>query len=200
MYDAVVIGVSAGGIDALRTVLSALPVFFPVPIAIVQHIAETPESYLAEYLNRSSAVNVREAEEKEPLLPATAYLAPPGYHLLIEPDRTFGLSADPRVNFSCPSVDVLFESAADVFSQRLIGVIMTGANADGSRGLKTIKARGGLSIVQNPKTAYAAYMPQAAINATGAPDYIVDLERIGPLLAELNPYTEGENHGTGTYT
>lgn len=198
MYKAVVIGASAGGMEALKGILSALPASFPLPVAVVQHIAETPESYLASYLDSLCAVTVKEAEEKEPFLPGTVYLAPPGYHLLIEPDGTFSLSADPRVNYSCPSIDVLFESAADVFGSALIGVVLTGANNDGSRGLKKIKMQGGLTVVQNPKTAQSAYMPQAALDAAG-PDYIVDLEQVAPLLLQFTTYQEGEGHGTGTY-
>ena len=180
-YEAVVIGVSAGGIEALKEILSPLPASFPLPIAIVQHRDLRSDGFLAEYLNRLSGLVVSEAEDKEPLCPGHAYLAPAGYHLLIESDRTFSLSVDPRVNYSCPSVDVLFESAADAFADSLIGIVLTGANTDGAKGLKAIKARRGLAIVQNPETAQAAAMPRAALEAT-AVDYMVDLQDIAPLL------------------
>ncbi len=182
-YKAIVIGVSAGGLQALKTVLPALPESFPLPIAIVQHIGERSDGFMAEYLDQASQLTVKEAEDKEPLSSGTAYLAPPGYHLLIEPDRTFGLSVDARVNYSCPSIDVLFESAAEVFAESLIGIVLTGANADGAQGLKIIKERGGLAIVQNPENAESAAMPKAAISATQV-DYVVNLEQIAPLLCQ----------------
>jgi two-component system chemotaxis response regulator CheB len=188
-YEAVVIGVSAGGIEALKVILAPLPASFPLPITIVQHRDERPDGFLAEYLNRLSGVSVSEAEDKEPLRAGHAYLAPAGYHLLIESDRTFSLSVDPRVNYSCPSIDVLFESAADAFAESLIGIVLTGANADGARGLKAIKARGGLAIVQNPQTAQAAAMPRAALEAT-AVDYLVDLPQIAPLLLQIGTMRE----------
>lgn len=183
-YEAIVIGASAGGLQALKTVLSALPPSFPFPIAVVQHIAERSENFMAELLNQASRIAVKEAEDKELLSPRTAYLAPPGYHLLIEPDRSFSLSVDERVNHARPSIDVLFESAAEVFDEALIGIILTGANTDGARGLKIIKEYGGLAIVQNPENAEVPAMPNAALAAT-AVDYIVDLEQVTPLLLQL---------------
>jgi len=141
-------------------------------------------------LGQSSQIVVKEAEDKEPLRSGIAYLAPPGYHLLIEPDRSFSLSVDARVNYSCPSIDVLFESAAHVFGESLIGVVLTGANKDGAQGLKIIKEHGGLAIVQNPESAEARSMPQAALAAVSA-DYVVDLEQLAPLLVQLS--TVGEN-------
>lgn len=187
-----VIGVSAGGIEALKAILASLPASFPLPIAIVQHRDERSDGFLAEYLDRLSAMAVSEAEDKEPLRPGHAYLAPAGYHLLIESDRSFSLSVDQRVNCSCPSIDVLFESAADVFAESLIGMVLTGANADGARGLKAIKARGGLTVVQNPQTAQAAAMPRAALEAT-AVDYLVDLQEIAPLLIHIGAMQEEAN-------
>lgn len=194
MFDAIVTGVSAGGMQALKTLLSALPASFPCPIIIVQHIEAQSDSFLSEYLGRLSALRVKEAEDKEMMLPGTAYLAPAGYHLLIEPDGSFSLSVDAKVNYCRPAIDPLFESAAEAFGNRLIGIVLTGANADGAKGLKAIKAHGGLAIVQNPKTAEASYMPQAALEAAMV-DYIVDLERIAPLLLQL---CEGKRYGTGT--
>jgi len=182
-YEAVVIGVSAGGIEALKIILPALPVSFPLPIAIVQHRDERSDGFLVEYLNRICRIEVSEAEDKEPLCIGHAYLAPAGYHLLFESDRSFSLSVDGRVNYSCPSIDVLFESAAEVFGKTLIGVVLTGANADGAHGLKKIKARGGLAIVQDPTTSQAAAMPRAALEATSV-DYIANLDQIALLLIE----------------
>ncbi|UVT14473.1 MAG: chemotaxis protein CheB [Nitrospira sp.] len=193
-YSAVVIGASAGGLQALKTILSALPGSFPLPIAIVQHIAERSDNFMAELLNHASRIAVKEAEDKEPLSPGTAYLAPPGYHLLIEPDRSFSLSVDERVNYACPSIDVLFESSAEAFDESLIGIILTGANADGAQGLKAIKKYGGLAIVQNPESAEHPAMPKAALAATDV-DYVVNLEQLTPLLLQLTAQ-EAEAYGT----
>jgi two-component system, chemotaxis family, protein-glutamate methylesterase/glutaminase len=183
-YEAIVLGVSAGGLQALKTLLPALPASFPLPIAIVQHIGARSDNFLSEYLDRSSSIIVKEAEDKEPLIAGTAYLAPPGYHLLIEADRSFSLSVDPRVNHCCPSIDVLFESAAEVYAGGLIGIILTGANGDGAQGLKAVKARGGLTIVQNPASAEAGAMPRAALAATPV-DHVIELEQLAPLLWRL---------------
>jgi two-component system chemotaxis response regulator CheB len=188
-YEAVVIGASAGGMKALKTLLSALAAGFPLPIVIVQHMASTPDSYMAEYLGNNCNLPVKEADDKEAMKTGTVYLAPPDYHLQIEPDRTLSLSVDPPVNYSCPSIDVLFESAARCLGNRVIGVILTGASADGAAGLKKIRQGGGLAIVQNPAEAEAPFMPQSAI-AMAAPGHILMLEEISPLLekmAGLNP-------------
>jgi two-component system chemotaxis response regulator CheB len=160
----------------------------------VQHRNQRPDAFLAEYLDQMSELTIKEAEDKEPLRAGHVYLAPAGYHLLIEPERTFGLSVDERVNYSCPSIDVLFESAAEVFAGSLIGVVLTGANKDGAQGLKAIKARGGLAIVQNPENAKAEVMPRAALAATEV-DYIVELGQLAPLLLQLT-VQEGEVYGT----
>ncbi len=193
-YEAIVIGASAGGLQALKRVLTALPASFSFPIAIVQHIADHSECVMADLLDRASRIAVKEAEDKELLRPGTAYLAPPGYHLLIEPDRSISLSVDERVNYACPSIDVLFESAAEVFGEALIGIILTGANADGAHGLKTIKERGGLAIVQDPESAESPTMPRAALAATEV-DYRVNLEQLAPLLLRLTGQ-EAKVYGT----
>lgn len=184
MLEAVVVGSSAGGMHALKVLLSALPESFPVPIAIVQHIDERSDTYLAECLSRCSAIRVKEAEDKETLARGTAYLAPAGYHLLIEPDGSFSLSVDEKVNYCRPSIDLLFESAADAFGRGLLGVILTGANSDGALGAKRILERGGLTIVQDPRTAESPFMPKAAIAAASV-DYVTDLEQIAPLMIKL---------------
>jgi two-component system, chemotaxis family, protein-glutamate methylesterase/glutaminase len=194
-YKAVVMGLSAGGMQALKAFIPALPSSFPLPVAIAQHNSESSDSFLADYLNQIGALTVKEAEDKEPLCSGHAYLAPPGYHLLIEDDQTFSLSVDPRVNYCCPSIDVLFESAADAFGESLIGIVLTGANGDGSRGLKAIKARGGVAIVQNPETAESRYMPQAALAVTVV-DYVVTLEELAPLLMQLSELRTGDDHGS----
>lgn len=195
-YEAVVMGVSAGGLEALRTFIPRLPASFALPIAIVQHRDQRPSEFLSEYLDSISELSVREAEDKEPLCAGTVYLAPATYHLMIETGRCFSLSVDGRVNYSCPSIDVLFESAAHVFVQSLIGIILTGANADGAQGAKAIKTHGGLVIVQNPENAQASAMPKAALAAV-RPDYITELDQLAPLLLQLAEQ-QGGTLGTST--
>ncbi len=189
MYEAVVIGVSAGGMSALKEIFFGLPASFPLPVAVVQHVSPDGDSFLAEYLSRHSAMMVKEAEDKEIMVAGTGYLAPAGYHLLIDPGRILSLSVDPPVNYSRPSIDMLFESAAVALGPRLIGVVLTGASGDGSAGLRAIKERGGIAVVQDPATAESPYMPRAAIEAA-AVDYVVELAQIAPLLLRLS----GENN------
>jgi two-component system chemotaxis response regulator CheB len=192
MFEAAVIGVSAGGMHALRTILCAIPETYPLPIVIVQHRGVRSDDYMIEALNDLCAITVKEAEDKEGMRPRVAYIAPADYHLLIEPDRTFSLSVDEKVQYSRPSIDVLFESAAETFASKLIGIVLTGANSDGAQGLRTIKQRGGLAIVQDPETAEAPPMPKAALRAT-AVDHVASLERIGALLRQLGQGKSDEN-------
>ena len=181
-FSAVVIGVSAGGLKALSTLLPMLPKPFPLPVLVVQHRLADSDDFLATSLDRICAVRVKEAKEKEKLKAGCVYLAPANYHLLVERDETLSLSIDDRENYSRPSVDVLFESAAYVWSSRLIGIVLTGANADGARGAALIKERGGTVIVQDPATAERPEMPQAAkISA----DYVLTIQKIGELLKTL---------------
>ncbi len=184
-YEAIVMGVSAGGMSALSTVLSRLPADYALPIIVVQHMDPNSRGYLPDHLDRKCNIQVKEAEEKENIMGGVAYIAPPNYHLLLEEDRTFSLSVDDAVNYSRPSIDVMFESAADVYRRRLVGVVLTGANADGSNGLKKIKAIGGLAVVQDPATSHVDYMPKAAIASTKV-DHILSLEEIASLLTELS--------------
>jgi two-component system chemotaxis response regulator CheB len=163
--QAVVIGASAGAVEALLQILPELPVNYPLPILLVVHLPADRESTLAGLLDSRSWVTVKEAEDKEPLRAGTVYLAPPNYHLLVEPEQILALSSDEAVNFSRPSIDVLFESAADAFGNGLVGVILTGANSDGSVGLQAVHAAGGVAIVQNPQDAAADVMPRAALAA-----------------------------------
>lgn len=183
-FAAIVMGSSAGGIKALSTVLESLPKNFPLPIIIVQHLHPNSNGYLVHILSAKSALRVKQAEEKEYIIDGVVYLAPPNYHLLIEEDRTFSLSLEERVNFSRPSIDVLFESAIYAYRHQLIGVILTGANSDGSSGLKKIKQVGGYAIVQDPNTAEAEAMPRSAIMATQV-DKILPLDNIGSHLLHL---------------
>jgi two-component system, chemotaxis family, protein-glutamate methylesterase/glutaminase len=183
-FEAVVIGSSAGGIKALSTVLAALPSEFPLPIIIVQHLHPNSDSYLARILEAKCGLKVKQADEKETVADGVVYLAPPNYHLLIEEDRSFSLSIEGPVNFARPSVEVLFETAVYAYRDKLIGIILTGANNDGSLGVKKIKQIGGYVIVQEPTTAEADAMPRAAIAATNV-DKILPLEQIGPYLLQL---------------
>ena len=176
----IVIGSSLGGLRALQTVLSPLPSSFAAPILIAQHRDANAESSLAELLQNNSALKVVEAEDKMPIQNGWVYLAPPNYHLLVEGSQC-ALSTEAEVNHARPSIDVLFESAADECGKNVMGVILSGANADGAKGLAAIARAGGVSVVQDPATAEAAIMPQAAIALT-AVDRILKLEEIAEFL------------------
>lgn len=185
-YDAVVIGGSAGAIQAMPVLLGRLPADFALPVVIVLHRLEGVVGHLDRYLDQHCALPVVEAEDKQPLRGGQVYLAPAGYHLLLEQQRQFSLSVDARVNYSRPSIDVLFESATDTYADKLVGVILTGANSDGSTGLARLQAAGGMTIVQDPETAMADMMPRAAIEATPTAQ-ILDLPDIALLLSRLTP-------------
>ncbi len=195
-YRAIVMGVSAGGMNALEAVLFPLPPDFPVPLIIVQHMSpDQSDNYLIEYLNNNCSLNVKEADEKELIQGSNVYMAPPDYHLLLESDGTLSMSVDDRVNYSRPSIDVLFESAAEAYSSGLIGIVLTGANSDGAEGLKTIKENGGLTIVQDPETAESRAMPVAAIEKCDV-DYILGLDKISDFLLEITGWTKGVEKST----
>ncbi len=183
-YKVVVIGVSTGGTKALKTILSVLPSKFALSIIVVMHRHKDADGYLERSLGNECKMLVKQADEKEEIKAGVVYVAPPNYHLLIEDDGTFSMSVEGAVNYARPSVDVVFESAAEVYGQGLIGVILTGANKDGSQGLRKIKEVGGLAIVQTPETSVASDMPMAAI-ASVKPDYVLPLENIGPILRRL---------------
>lgn len=189
-YGAVVIGASAGGISALQIMLAELPDDFALPIIIVQHIHRHSKGYLVKILARRTSLIVKQLDDKEPIKSGYVYLAPADYHTLIEPGYSFALSIDPPVNFSRPSIDVLFESAAAVYRERLIGVVLTGSNRDGSAGLACIKEYGGYAIAQDPDTSEAPSMPEAAI-ARADVDDIMDLRDIGQRLVALSKTTSG---------
>ena len=184
-YEAIVIGVSSGGMNALKIISSTLPAHFNLPIIIVQHLSAHSDSHWIKLLNEKSRLNVKEADEKEKIEKGNIYIAPPNYHLLIEKDKTFSLTIDERVNFARPSIDVLFESAAEAYKNKLIGIVLTGSNSDGTKGIKRIKDCGGLAIIQDPNTADSEYMPKSAIAAI-EPDYIVSLEEIVELLMKID--------------
>jgi len=163
--QAIVIGASAGAVDALLQILPVLPKNYVLPLMIVVHLRPDSESTLAGLLAARCQIAVKEAEDKEPIRAGTAYLAPPNYHLLVEPDFRLSLSSDEPVLFSRPSIDVLFESAADAYGSEVAGVILTGGNSDGARGLQAIEAAGGVLLVQTPSSASTSAMPQAALQA-----------------------------------
>lgn len=189
-YEAVVIGASAGGSAALAQLLPRLPATLLLAIIVVRHLHSSQVGLPFPHQTRDWALPVKEADEKELVRPGWIYFAPPNYHLLIESDRTFVLSIDERVNYVRPSIDVLFESAADVYGAHLIGVILSGANQDGAVGLRRIKERGGLTVVQDPATAEVALMPQAALAMTQI-DYVLPPVEIGVLLARCGTISAG---------
>jgi two-component system chemotaxis response regulator CheB len=182
--DAIAIGASAGGIDALFHLLQGLPAGGAAPIVAVLHLPPDRDSQLAEIFQARLAMPVREARPHEPLAAGTLYFAPPGYHLLVEPERTFSLSCDPPVQYSRPSIDVLLQSCADAFGERLAAIVLTGANEDGARGLADVAAAGGLTVVQDPGEAAHAAMPAAAVRLAG-PDMVLPLAGIRGLLHTL---------------
>lgn len=162
---AVVIGASAGGVQALLQILPLLPASYPLVVLIVVHVPPDRDNALVSLFQARCQIEVREAEDKEPMLPGVVYFAPSDYHLLAENDGTLSLSSDELVNHSRPSIDVLLESSADAFGSELVGVILTGANDDGARGLQAVVEAGGVAIVENPAEAYASAMPAASLRA-----------------------------------
>ncbi len=182
MIEIAVIGASWGGLHALTRVLSCLDrQDLRATVVIVQHRStESAQGVLPQLLGRSSTVPVREAGDKETIEPSTIYVAPPDYHLLIE-DGHFALATDARVQFARPSIDVLFETAAEAHGEHALGVILTGANADGAAGLHAIHRHGGLALVQDPATAEKSTMPAAALAATPTAE-VLQLDEIGPFL------------------
>ncbi|RYF16648.1 MAG: chemotaxis protein CheB [Comamonadaceae bacterium] len=179
--DAVVVGASAGGIDALLTLMEPLRPPLAVPLIVVLHLPDNHESRLVQVFGHRLRVPVAEAEPHAPVRDGCVYFAPPGYHLLVEADRSFSLSCDPPVLFSRPSIDVLFESCAEAWGERLVGMLLTGANEDGARGLASIKAAGGLTAVQDPAEAAYPAMPEAAVRLAH-PEFVLPLAGLRSLL------------------
>ncbi|MBS2020396.1 MAG: chemotaxis protein CheB [Deltaproteobacteria bacterium] len=179
----VVVGASAGGLKALEVVLGGLPTGFPVPVVAVQHRARESTEAFAEVLSRGTTLPVREVDDDDPLRAPGVYLAPPDYHVLIEPGRV-ALSVDDPVSFSRPSIDVLFESAADAYGSGVLAVLLTGANADGAAGVARVKEAGGFAIVQDPHTAESPEMPSAAI-ALAPVDRVLPLSEIAEEILRV---------------
>lgn len=188
-FDLVVIGGSAGAIEVLGKLLAGLTEKFTLAVAIVIHLPPEGPNVLHEILAGPGAPPMKLAEDKEPIAPGTIYFAPPDYHLLVEAGRTFALSQDDRVHFSRPAVDVLFESAAEAYRDRLLGIILSGANADGAAGLRCIAAAGGLTVVQTLESAEMIAMPAAALDAAPA-SLVMNVAAMNSLLREY-----GESNG-----
>lgn len=165
IFKAVVIGASAGAVETLSALLPTLPADYALPVIIVVHLPPDKKSVLAEVLQNKCTIRVHEAEDKEALQSGTAYICPPDYHLLVESGGFLSLSTEEPVLYSRPSIDVLFETAADAYGPQLIGIILTGANSDGTAGLHAVIEAGGVGLVQKPGEAYAATMPQTALDA-----------------------------------
>ncbi|MBI2380531.1 MAG: chemotaxis protein CheB [Gammaproteobacteria bacterium] len=183
-YGLIVVGASLGGLHAVRSVLTALPLSFPLPIAVVQHRDPQAGDTLRYVLQESCALQVCEVEDKQAIEAGRVYLAPGGYHLLVDGPH-FALSTEDPVLYAQPAIDVLFETAAEAFGTRVIGVVLTGASADGAAGLAAIRRHGGLTVIESPATAVASEMPEAAKRSN--PDAIaLKLEAIGPYLLELS--------------
>jgi len=182
-YEIVVVGTSWGGLSALHQLIAGLPRDFAIPVVAVQHRHRQSGQMLSSLLQDRTSLGVCEVEDKAPIVSGNVYIAPPDYHLLIERGH-FALSTDEPVQYSRPSIDVTFVSAADTYGDKSVGVVLTGANADGSRGLKRIADRGGLALVQSPETAESSTMPQAAIRIVpGA--RVLTIKEIAETLAAL---------------
>ena len=182
--EAVVIGASAGGVNALLQVLPALPRAYRIPIVVVLHVRSGRQNQLVDVFQQRVQLAVREAGDKEDINPGTLYFAPAGYHLLLENDRSFSLSCDAPLHFARPAIDITMETAADAFGARLVGVLLTGANDDGAQGMAAIGRAGGLTVVQDPDEANVGVMPLEAIRLR-PPDLVLPLEQIRQLLLKL---------------
>jgi two-component system, chemotaxis family, protein-glutamate methylesterase/glutaminase len=178
---AIAIGASAGGIEALDFLLPHLSGNTKVSVFVVQHISAQSDFFFVKMMSGKCKVKVKEASNTEEIAPGVVYFAPPDHHLLIEEDNTLTLTAGEKVNFSRPSIDIMFETAANVYREALTGILLTGANSDGSLGLKVIKQHGGITIVQDPHDAKFPEMPMAALRCF-APDIVGDLKEIAEFL------------------
>lgn len=179
-YEIVVMGSSLGGFSALKVVLSGLPASFPTPLALVQHQASSGSAELPRLLQRYCALPVSAPDDKTPVQPGQVYVAPPGYHLLVDRQR-FALSADAPVRYARPSIDILFESAADAFGAGTFGVALTASSPDGAAGIARIKERGGTAIVQDPALAESRVLIDAVLASTSV-DRVLPLRKIAPFL------------------
>src|ERR1700716_3147799 len=183
-YSVVGIGTSWGGLAAMTKLLGGLPADFSLPVVVVQHRGKDSDRLLSELLQDATDMKVCEIEDKEPLQPGTVHIAPANYHVLID-EGYLSLTVEDPVRFSRPSIDVMFSSAADMYGSGTIGVVLTGANEDGSRGLSHIVQRGGRALVQDPRTAEIPIMPVAAIKAVPSAE-VLPLDALAPRLIALS--------------
>jgi two-component system chemotaxis response regulator CheB len=186
VYSVVGIGTSWGGLAALTTLLGELPADFSIPVVVVQHRSNDSERLLSQLLQDATELRVSEIEDKDELAPGSVHLAPANYHVLIE-EGYVSLTVEEPVRFSRPSIDVMLTSAADTYGSAVVGVVLTGANEDGARGLADIVKRGGLALVQDPKTAAIPIMPEAAIRAVPTAE-VLPLDALGSRLIELGSH------------
>lgn len=183
--QALLIGASAGGVEALLSLLEELPADYRLPVVCLLHVPDRSDSLLADLLQRRLQLTAKEAEDKEYLRPGVVYVAPAGYHLSIESDHSFSLSREEPRHFSRPSIDILFESAADAYGEQLAAALLTGANEDGAAGLLAVQQAGGLTLIQEPADALVPTMPAAAL-ALLEPDFLLPITAMRLLLAELD--------------
>jgi two-component system, chemotaxis family, protein-glutamate methylesterase/glutaminase len=181
---AIVVGASAGGIEAMMQLFSPLPPDYPLSIISVIHMPDNHDSHLAEVFQQWTRIKVEDAEDKAAIQKGRLYFAPAGYHLLIEQDATFSLSCEMPVNYSRPSIDLMMQTAAQAYGSGLLGILLTGANLDGAMGMKSIKQHGGVTIVQAPLEAKSGTMPKEAIKLQ-TPDLIQGLTEIKNMLLRL---------------
>jgi len=187
-FDAIVIGASAGGVEAIAALLPALSPQLQAAVFIVIHQPRERPSLLVDILKDRCVLPVQEAQDKEMVQRGRVYVAPPDYHLLLDTGPQLALSVDEPVEYSRPSIDVLFESAADLYAERLLGIILTGGNQDGAAGLAAVHREGGTTIVQSPEDAQIPHMPEAALKRHPA-DYVLPLEQMTRLLHTLDRST-----------
>jgi two-component system, chemotaxis family, protein-glutamate methylesterase/glutaminase len=194
--DAVVIGASAGGVEALNHLLPALPAGFAAAVLVVVHVRQGRPSLLPDLFAERCELKVVEPFDKDVIAPGTIYFAPPGYHMMVEAEGgaapSIALSVDPPVRFSRPSVDVLFETAAHAYGERVLGIVLSGANDDGARGARAILDAGGACWAQDPHTAFSSTMPQAAINEGGVTEPLT-LDEMAVRLTQYVAYVAGKN-------
>jgi len=191
--EAVVIGASAGGVEAVCTLLAALPVPFGPAVVILLHLLPGRHTALPQLFSRYAPLPVKEAEDKEHIEGGRVYLAPPDYHLLVEPEKCFALSADEPHHFSRPSIDLLFESAAYAYRDNLLAIVLTGASSDGAAGLQAVRGLHGMAWVQDPTEANVSVMPDAALALAGA-DRVLSLKDMSDALNQLNQLDQ-QNYG-----
>lgn len=183
--EIILIGGSAGSLEVIFKLVSALGDHCSIPVVLIIHRLKTSDGGLSKILSQKTKLSVREPFDKEVIRPGTIYLAPPDYHLLIETDRTFSLDFSEKVNFSRPSIDPTFETAAECFKATAVAILLSGASADGVEGLKAIKKAGGTVVIQDPDSAQTPYMPEQALEVL-RPDHILSGDQIAELVSRIS--------------